>query len=151
MAKNWSSSSLAVIGNRVRLPRPPPLCSTTPSPLFALLFSQSFFFSFSPEFLPSFLPIRYSSTTCCLLVFSKEYTCRKKPLVFPGFLWSLGFCFFCWFWGLLLLFHLLGCVLTEAADFEALSLGIFYRSRSLEEVGVVVVLFLKALPMCRVA
>jgi hypothetical protein len=30
-------------------------------------------------------------------------------------------------------------------------LGICYRSRSLEEVGVVVVLFLKALPMCRAA
>ncbi len=151
MAKNWSSSSLAVIGNRVRLPRPPPLCCTTPSPLFALLFSQSFFFSFSPEFLPIFLPIRHSSTTCCLLILSKEFYVQKET---TGFSWvplELWFCFFCWFWGLLLLFHLLGCVLTEAPDFEALSLGIFYRSRSLEEVGVVVVLFLKALPMCRAA
>ncbi len=45
MAKNWSSSSLAVIGNRVRLPRPRPLRSTTPSPplcssVFAVLFLQ---------------------------------------------------------------------------------------------------------------
>lgn len=64
---------------------------------------------------------------------------------------SLGFVSFAGFGGLLLLFHLLGCVLTEAPDFEALSLGFCYRSRSLEEVGVVVVLFLKALPMCRAA
>ncbi len=147
MAKNWSSSSLAVIGNRVRLPRPPPLCCTSPSPLFALLFSQSFFFSFSPEF----LPIRYSPTTCCLLIFSKEFYVQKEMTCFSWVSLEPWFCFFCWLWGLLLLFHLLGCVLTEAPDFEALSLGICYHSRSLEEVGVVVNLFLKALPMCRAA
>jgi hypothetical protein len=58
----------------------------------------------------------------------KETTCFSGvSLVEPWF------CFFCWFWGLLLLFHLLGCVLTEAPDFEALSFGFCYRS--LEEVG----------------
>ncbi len=76
---------------------------------------------------------------------------QKGTICFSWVSLEPWFCFFCWFWGLLLLFHLLGCVLTEAPDFEALSLGICYRSRSLEEVGVVVVLFLKALPMCRAA
>lgn len=152
MAKNWSSSSLAVIGNRVRLPRPPPLRCTTPSPLFASSVFAFLFLQLLARISPHLSPHQVLIYHLLLTDFFEGILCAERNhLFFLGFFGEPWFCFFCWFWGLLLLFHLLGCVLTEAPDFEALSLGFCYRSRSLEEVGVVVVLFLKALPMCRAA
>jgi len=101
MAKNWSSSSLAVIGNRVRLPRPPPLCCTTPSPLFALLFSQSFFLQLLARISPHQVLIDH----LLLTDFSEGILCAERNHLF-----------FLGFFGALVLFLLL--VLESASSFS---------------------------------
>ncbi len=84
MAKNWSSSSLAVIGNRVRLPRPRPLRCTTPSPPLCLFCFRSPFSSASRQ---NFSPSGTHLPPAAYWFFRRNFMCRKKPLVVPGFLW----------------------------------------------------------------
>lgn len=100
MAKNWSSSSLAVIGNRVRLPRPPPLRCTTPSPLFASSVFAFLFLQLLARISPHLSPHQVLIYHLLLTDFFEGILCAERNhLFFLGFFGEPWFCFFCWFWG----------------------------------------------------